>query len=153
MAFCGETEAFRQLQKLLGASTVQLVDTYDTLEGARRSRPWAGRCGACASTAATSIALSREVRAILDEAGLHDAKIMVSGDLDEYRIRDLVAARRAQSTPSAWARNWPPRRDAPSMGAIYKLVELDVGCGIKRFTAKLSRGQDHAARRQAALPL
>jgi nicotinate phosphoribosyltransferase len=25
------------------------------------------------------------------------------------------------------------------MGAIYKLVELDVGCGIKRFTAKLSQ--------------
>ena len=32
------------------------------------------------------------MRAILDEAGLHDAKIMVSGDLDEYRIRELVQA-------------------------------------------------------------
>ena len=28
--------------------------------------------------------------------------------------------------------------DAPAMSTIYKLVELDVGCGIKRFTAKLS---------------
>ena len=32
------------------------------------------------------------MREILDEAGLHDAKIMATGDLDEYRIRELVAA-------------------------------------------------------------
>jgi len=35
--------------------------------------------------------LSRQVRAVLDDAGLHNAQIMVSGDLDEYKIRDLVA--------------------------------------------------------------
>src|SRR5437867_8261368 len=37
MAFCGEAEAFRQLQRVLGESTVQLIDTYDTLEGAREA--------------------------------------------------------------------------------------------------------------------
>ena len=39
--------------------------------------------------------------------------------------------------PSASAPNSPPRADAPDMGAIYKMVELDIG-GIKRFTAKFS---------------
>jgi len=28
--------------------------------------------------------------------------------------------------------------DAPAMATIYKIVEIDVGCGIKRFTAKMS---------------
>ena len=31
MSFPGEMEAFRQLQRVLGDSTVQLIDTYDTL--------------------------------------------------------------------------------------------------------------------------
>ena len=35
MAFESETEAFRELQTLLGDQTVQLVDTYDPIEGAR----------------------------------------------------------------------------------------------------------------------
>ena len=35
MSFETETEAFRGLQQLLGAQTVQLIDTYDPIEGAR----------------------------------------------------------------------------------------------------------------------
>jgi len=31
--------------------------------------------------------------------------------------------------------------DAPSMGTVYKLVELDI-CGIKRFTAKFSEHKE-----------
>ncbi len=37
MSFTTERAAFEQLQKLLGESTVYLIDTYDTLEGARRA--------------------------------------------------------------------------------------------------------------------
>src|SRR6516225_7182712 len=37
MSFPCEGEAFRKLQRLLGDSTVQLLDTYDTLEAARRT--------------------------------------------------------------------------------------------------------------------
>ncbi len=37
MSFAHERAAFEQLQKLLGESTVYLIDTYDTLEGARRA--------------------------------------------------------------------------------------------------------------------
>ena len=42
MSFRSETESFRQLQRVLGPSTVQLVDTYDPLEGTR-TRGRAGR--------------------------------------------------------------------------------------------------------------
>ena len=37
MSFACESEAFRKLQRLLGEHTVQLIDTYDPLEGARRA--------------------------------------------------------------------------------------------------------------------
>src|SRR5512133_192402 len=36
MSFPCESEAFRQLQRVLGESTVQLIDTYDTIAGARQ---------------------------------------------------------------------------------------------------------------------
>jgi nicotinate phosphoribosyltransferase len=54
LSFCGETEAFRKLQQILGASTVQLVDTYNTIEGVKKWLPWASLCGASGSTVATS---------------------------------------------------------------------------------------------------
>jgi nicotinate phosphoribosyltransferase len=82
------------------------------------------------------LSLSREVRAILDQAGLQDAKIMVSGDLDEYKIRDLVAAG-APVDSFGVGTQLAASADAPVMGAIYKMVELDIQ-GIKRFTAKFS---------------
>src|SRR4051812_34762011 len=37
MAFPSELAAFERLQQLLGDTTVYLIDTYDTLEGARRA--------------------------------------------------------------------------------------------------------------------
>jgi nicotinate phosphoribosyltransferase len=80
--------------------------------------------------------LSRQVRTILDEAGLTDAKIMVSGDLDEYKIRELLAAG-APVDAFGVGTQLSVSADAPNLSAIYKLVELDIG-GIKRFSAKFS---------------
>src|SRR5207237_1996433 len=37
MSFSAEREAFAKLQHVLGPHTVQLVDTYDTIEGVRRA--------------------------------------------------------------------------------------------------------------------
>ena len=61
---------------------------------------------------------------------------MVSGDLDEYRIRDLVAAR-APIDSFGVGTQLATSADAPYMSAVYKMVELEI-CGIKRFTAKYS---------------
>ena len=138
LSFCGENEAYRTLQQMLGPSTVQLVDTYDTIEGVRKvaaiGRPlWGVRLDS-----GNFQNLTRQARAILDQAGLSDAKIMLSGDLDEYAIRDLVASG-APVDSFGVGTQLATSGDAPAMGAIYKLVELDVGCGIKRFTAKMSQ--------------
>ena len=136
LSFPSEAESFRQLQRLLGDGVVHLIDTYDALEGARIAarvgRPlWGVRIDS-----GDFSDLSRKVRAILDEAGLPDAKIMASGDLDEFRIRDLVADD-APIDSFGVGTQLATSGDAPSMGAIYKMVEVEIS-GIKRFTAKYS---------------
>lgn len=136
MSFCGEGEAFRQLQRVLGPATVQLIDTYDTLRGARRAAALGRPLWGVRLDSGDFLALSRATRAILDEAGLHEVKIMISGDLDEYRIRDLLAAG-APLDAFGVGTQLSTSGDAPNMGAIYKLAELDIS-GIKRFTAKFS---------------
>ena len=137
MSFASECEAFRQLQRVLGESTVQLIDTYEPLEGARRAAKVGRPLWGVRIDSGDIAALSRQVRAILDEAGLPDAKIMASGDLDEYRIRELVRGG-APLDAFGVGTQLATSGDAPSMGAIYKIVEVDIS-GIQRFTAKYSQ--------------
>jgi nicotinate phosphoribosyltransferase len=136
MSFPGEMESFRQLQRVLGDSTVQLIDTYDTLEGARRAAALGRPLWGVRIDSGDFLALSRQVRAILDQAGLPEARIMVSGDLDEYRICDLVNAG-ASIDAFGVGTQLATSADAPALSAVYKMVELEI-CGIKRFTAKYS---------------
>src|ERR1035437_9964727 len=137
MSFPCEAEAFRKLQRVLGPSTVHLLDTYDTLEGARCAAQLGGPMWGVRLDSGDFDTLARQVRGILDEAGHPGAKIMVSGDLDEYRIRDLVAAG-APIDSFGVGTQLATSADAPHMSAVYKMVELEI-CGIKRYTAKYSQ--------------
>jgi nicotinate phosphoribosyltransferase len=83
------------------------------------------------------VELSRQVRGILDAAGHHDARIMATGDLNEYKILELVAAG-APIDAFGVGTELATSTDAPSHGAVYKLVEL-VSAGEKRYTAKYSQ--------------
>jgi nicotinate phosphoribosyltransferase len=136
MSWPCELDAFRKLQRTLGDQTVHLLDTYDTLEGARRAAKLGGPLWGVRLDSGDFDQLSRQVRAILDEAGLTDAKIMASGDLDEYRVRDLVTAG-APIDAFGIGTQLATSADGPSMSTIYKLVEVEI-CGIKRYTAKYS---------------
>src|SRR5581483_287992 len=136
MSFTSETESFRQLQRVLGEHTIQLIDTYDTVEGARRAAQLGQPIRGVRIDSGDSLALSRSVRAVLDEAGLRETQIMVSGDLDEYKIRDLVNAG-APINAFGVGTQLATSGDAPYMNATYKIVELSIG-GINRFTTKLS---------------
>ena len=136
MSFACEMEAFRRLQSVLGEATVQLLDTYDTIEGARHAAKLGAPLWGVRLDSGDFDALSRRVRAILDEAGLREAKIMISGDVDEWKIRELV---RAGAPVDAFGvgTQLSTSADAPALSSVYKMVELNVS-GIKRFTAKFS---------------
>ena len=136
MSFCDEAGAFRALQKVLGPSTVQLIDTYDPIRGTRLAAEGGRPLWGVRLDSGDFLALTREMRGILDGAGLPDAKIMVSGDLDEYRIQELLAAG-APIDAFGVGTQLATSGDAPNMSAIYKMVEVEI-FGIKRFTAKYS---------------
>lgn len=135
-SFADERESFARLQQLLGPSTVYLVDTYDSLEGTRRAASLGRPLWGVRLDSGNLAELSRGARRVLDEAGLREAKIMVSGDLDEYKILELVAAG-APIDAMGVGTDLVTSSDAPSLGAVYKLVELE-GEGGTRYTAKFS---------------
>jgi len=136
MAFTHEREAFVQLQKLLGENTAYLIDTYDTLEGARRAAALGRPLWGVRLDSGDPVLLAPAVRKILDEAGLKDAKIMATGDLSEHKIHELVAAR-SPIDMFGVGTELATSADAPYLGVVYKLVELEVS-GAKRYTLKLS---------------
>jgi nicotinate phosphoribosyltransferase len=136
MSFEHERTAFEQLQKLLGEGTIYLIDTYDTLEGARRAallgRPlWGVRLDS-----GNLVELAPAVRKILDDAGLRDAKIFATGDLNEYKIHELIAAQ-APIDVFGVGTELSTSGDAPSLGVVYKMVEIQSDG--HRFTSKLSQ--------------
>jgi nicotinate phosphoribosyltransferase len=136
MSFECELEAFSQLQKLLGQGTVQLIDTYDTLEGARRVISLGEPLFGVRIDSGDFVALSRQVRSLLDQAGMGHVKIMLSGDLNEERIAKLLADGAAVDSFGVGT-ELATSADAPSMGAIYKIVEVESN-GVTRATAKYS---------------
>jgi nicotinate phosphoribosyltransferase len=135
LAFPSELDAQRELQKLLGPHTIYLIDTYDTLEGARKAASLGRPLWGVRLDSGDLAALSREVRRILDDAGLADARIMATGDLDEHRIRELIAAR-APIDAFGVGTELATSADAPNLSAVYKMVQAG-----ERYTAKYSPGK------------
>jgi len=136
MSFQHERQAFEQLQRLLGESTVYLIDSYDTIEGARRAAALGRPLWGVRLDSGNPVELAPAVRKILDDAGLPDAKIMATGDLNEYKIHELIAAQ-APIDMFGVGTELATSADAPSLGVVYKLVELDQN-GTARYTLKLS---------------
>jgi nicotinate phosphoribosyltransferase len=136
MAFASESEAFERLQRLLGDRTVHLIDTYDTLEGARTAARLGRPLWGVRIDSGDLEQLSRDVRKILDSAGLATAKIMASGDLDESKIEALVAAG-APIDAFGVGTELTTSADAPSIGAVYKVVAIG-NVGNVRYPVKSS---------------
>ena len=136
LSFESESDAFARLQKLLGHLTTHLIDSYDTLEGARRAAALGRPLWGVRLDSGNLMELAPAVRRILDEAGLPDAKIMVTGDLNEYKILELMAAKLPIDSFGVGT-DLATSADSPNLGAIYKMVELDSN-GSKRYTAKFA---------------
>ncbi len=136
MSFASEEESFRALRRLLGDSTVFLLDTYDTLEAAHLAARMGPPLWGVRLDSGDLVALSREVRRILDDAGLHAAQIFATNDLNEHRVAELVRAG-APIDAFGVGTQLATSYDAPALPAVYKLVELARGDAV-HYTAKFS---------------
>lgn len=122
-AFDDELAAFRANLEALPEAGVMLIDTYDTLSGARKAVLLGKALKAVRLDSGDLIGLSRKVRRILDEAGLSKTTIFLSGDLDEYRIDEMLR-RRAPANAFGVGTRMIVSTDAPVVNGVYKLVEV-----------------------------
>ena len=136
MSFAQECQAFEQLQRLLGDGTVYLIDSYDTLEGARRAAALGRPIWGVRLDSGNLAELAPAVRKILDDAGLPDAKIFATGDLNEAKIQELVAAQ-APIDGFGVGTELATSADQPTLSVVYKLVEREDAGGC-HYTTKLS---------------
>lgn len=144
MAFDNEIEAFRTYARQYPDRTILLVDTHDTLRSglpgairvARELETDGHRLLGVRLDSGDIVELSRKARAMLDEAGLQYVKIVVSGDLDEHRIRDLLD-RGAKIDIYGVGTRLATAADHPYLDGVYKLCALKDGDG--EWEPKLKR--------------
>jgi nicotinate phosphoribosyltransferase len=139
MSFEREIDAFREYIALFGETATLLIDTYDTLAAARAIVDAGLRPGSVRLDSGDLVGLSCEVRRILDAGGLTHTRIIVSGDLDEYSVAQLIA-QAAPIDAFGVGTALSTSRDAPALGGVYKLVAIERA-GRMAPVAKLSAGK------------
>lgn len=107
--------------------TILLVDTYDTLDGARQVVELSRRLESDFQVRAIRLdsgdlgALAVQARQILDDAGLDGVEIVASSGLDEWKLADLVG-KNAPIDGFGVGTKLAIASDEPSLDIAYKLV-------------------------------
>ena len=144
MSFADELTSFEAYALAMPNNCIFLVDTYDTLAGVRRAAQvgrWlknhGHKLGGIRLDSGDLAYLSIEARKILDEAGLAEAKILASNDLDEKLIRSL---KDQGAMISLWGvgTQLATAYDQPALGGVYKLGAIRQADGRWREKIKLS---------------
>jgi nicotinate phosphoribosyltransferase len=115
-----ERAAFASQLATSGGSTTLLIDTFDIERGIAAALDVAGRSlGAIRIDSGDLPVVTRRARMLLDAAGATEARIIVSGDLDEHAIARLADAPvDAYGVGTALVTG----SGSPTAGFVYKLV-------------------------------
>lgn len=120
--FDDEKRAFEAFQRSFPRHTILLVDTYDTLRGVRNALSLAAPAQGVRLDSGDLGRMAREARKLLDRNGLHETRILVSGDLDPERVKALTDAE-APIDGYGVGTDLVVCPDAPACDLVYKLVE------------------------------
>src|SRR5438874_2676547 len=144
MFFENELEAFKTYAEAMPNNCIFLVDTYDSVDGIRHAieigselRRQGHEMIGVRLDSGDRVALSIEARRMLDEAGFANAKIVCSGDLDEYMITDL---KQRGAKVDVWGVGTKLSTGQPdgALGGIYKLGAIRRPRGEWQYRIKLS---------------
>jgi nicotinate phosphoribosyltransferase len=133
-----EATAFADFARSQPQNATLLIDTYDTARAAHKVVALARRGVAVQGVRIDSgdlAAHAREVRRILDDGGLAQARIFASGNLDEHRVQALVAGGAPIDAFGVGTR-MNVSADAPFLDCAYKLVEYEGTPRRKRSEGK-----------------
>ncbi len=143
MSFSNELAAFRAFAED-HPRPILLIDTYDVFAGlenaitvARELEARGRRLVGVRIDSGDLARLTPEVRRRLDAAGLGYVKILISGDLDEYKIRDFYLRGGVADSFGVGTR-LGTSYDLPALGGVYKLVEDVGGPKIKKSPGKVT---------------
>ncbi|MFC6222752.1 nicotinate phosphoribosyltransferase [Hymenobacter artigasi] len=145
MSFANEVDAFSAYAQAFPDDSVFLVDTYDTIEGVRQAIKVARQMRANGHELAgirldsgDLAYLSREARAVLDEAGFTETRIVASNDLEENLITSLKQQGARIDTWGVGTQLVTAYNQA-ALGGVYKLAALRKADNSGwDFTIKLS---------------
>ncbi|HTG14387.1 MAG TPA: nicotinate phosphoribosyltransferase [Blastocatellia bacterium] len=130
MSFDREDDAFRAFLKVFPTTATVLVDTYDTIAAVKRlARNFGPTIPSVRLDSGDLLELSKQARQILDEAGMIGTRIFASGDLNEYKIADLIS-RGAQIDSFGVGTELATSYDAPALSGVYKLAAIEESGGI-----------------------
>jgi nicotinate phosphoribosyltransferase len=141
-AFDSEAAAFEAFARSRPENLILLIDTYDTEEAARKVVSLAPRLAAqgikvrgVRLDSGDLIALSKNVRRILDDGGLKEVTIFASGGVDEGNL--IEAARQGAPIDGfGIGTSLTTSFDAPALDCAYKLQEYAGLPRRKRSTGK-----------------
>jgi len=143
-SFEQEMDAFRAFIASFPNNSILLIDTYDTLAGARKAVEIAKEMAANGQRlqgvridSGDLKKLAIEVRRIFDEAGLKSVKIIGSGGLDEFDLADFTVADVPYDSYGVGTK-MGVSADAPWFDIAYKLVEYHERPVLKLSTGKVS---------------
>lgn len=143
-----EREAFEAQHRSLGSDTVYLVDTYDIAQGIRTAVEVAGpELGGIRIDSGDLALEAKQARALLDDLGASNARIIVSGDLDEWSILELASA---PIDAYLVGTNLITGSGHPTASMVYKLVAIEDDDGTMVSVAKTSLGKGTVGGRKAA---
>ncbi|MDH3358235.1 MAG: nicotinate phosphoribosyltransferase [Desulfobacteraceae bacterium] len=141
-AFDKELDAFFAYADTFPDHSIFLIDTYDSVEGARHAAAVAKEMQKKGHTligvrldSGDMAGLSREVRKIFDDAGLYDVKIFASSGFDEFKIAKVISEG-ALIDAFGVGTKVGVSADAPFVDVVYKMVRFKG-----RDVRKLSPGK------------
>ncbi|XES76517.1 MAG: nicotinate phosphoribosyltransferase [Candidatus Bathyarchaeia archaeon] len=147
MSYEREIEAFRAFAKTFPTKSTLLIDTYDDLAGAEKAIVVAKeltrhgfKLGGVRLDSGDLAAISKKVRALLDQNGLEQVSIFASGDLDEYKITELLE-KDAKIDAFGVGTKMGTSADYPYLDVIYKLCETSDDKGVFSPIMKLSENK------------
>lgn len=124
MAYDDEYESYEDFHKVFPDNTILLIDTYDTIKGAKLATKIGKKLKGVRLDSGNITLLSKRVRKILDDAGLGHVKITASGDLNEYKISRMLD-KGACIDSFGVGTEMVTSKDVPVLGGVYKLVEQE----------------------------
>ncbi|MCL2055043.1 MAG: nicotinate phosphoribosyltransferase [Oscillospiraceae bacterium] len=132
--FDSELEAFRAYAKCYPNGATLLVDTYNTLKSGvpnaitvfHELKQMGYKNFAVRIDSGDIAYLSKKTRALLDDAGLKEVKIIASNSLDELLIRGVLS-QGAPIDSFGVGERLIASASSPVFGGVYKLVALEEG--------------------------